>query len=73
MRDVDISSPTIAFAYPEKIASSGLRFWLARLFKRKPSHYVISENSPEYLLYDVGIKDGRSPRFDRNGYKLPEW
>jgi hypothetical protein len=73
MRDVEINSSAIAVVCPEKIASSGLRAWIARLFKRKPSHYVISENSPEYLLRDVGIKEGRPSCFDRAGHKLPEW
>jgi len=73
MRDVEINSSAIASACPEKIASSGLLAWIARLFKRKQNPYVISEHSPEYLLRDVGIKEGRPSRFDRVGHKLPEW
>lgn len=73
MRDVEISSSAIAVACPEKSASFSLRKWIADLFRRKPSEYVINENSPEYLLRDVGIKEGRPSRFDRDGHKLPEW
>ena len=73
MRDVEINSSAIAVVCPKKMAYSGLRAWIARLFKRKPSHYAISENSPEYLLRDVGIKEGRPSHFDRDGHKLPEW
>lgn len=73
MRDVEISSSAIAAACPKKIAPFSLRAWIARLFKTKRTHYVISENSPEYLLRDVGIKEGRRSRFDHVGHKMPEW
>lgn len=73
MRDVEINSSTIDVACPEKNASSNWFVWIACLVKRKPTHYVISEHSPEYLLRDVGIKEGRPSRFDRDGHKLPEW
>jgi len=73
MRDVEISSSAIASACPEKIAPFSLRAWIARLFQCKPSPYIISEHSPEYLLRDVGIKQGRPSRFNRDGHKLPEW
>jgi len=73
MRDVEINSSAIAVACPEKSAFPGLRTWILGLFQRKHSPYVISEHSPEYLLRDVGIKEGRPSRFDRDGHKLPEW
>lgn len=73
MRDVEISSSTIAAACPEKTTPLSLRKWIAHLFKRKRKYYVINEHSPEYLLHDVGIKEGRPTRFARDGHKLPEW
>jgi len=73
MREVEINSSAIVSACPEKISPFSLRAWIARLFKAKRTHYVISENSPEYLLRDVGIKEGRPSRFDRTGHKMPEW
>ncbi|MEJ5080804.1 hypothetical protein [Ochrobactrum sp. MYb379] len=73
MRDVEISSSAIVSACPEKITPFSLRAWIARFFRAKPSPYIISEHSPEYLLRDVGIKEGRPSRFNRDGHKLPEW
>ncbi|MFD1198598.1 hypothetical protein ACFQ3K_09800 [Brucella gallinifaecis] len=73
MRDVEMHSSAVTVACPEKKPSSGLRAWITRLFRRKRHHYVLSKYSPEYLLHDVGIKDGRPTRYDGGGHKLPEW
>ncbi len=73
MRDVEISSSTIAVTCPEKRTFFDLRVWIGRLFRRKRHYHVISAYSPEYLLHDVGIKDGRPSRLDRGGHRLPEW
>lgn len=73
MRDVEINSSATAAACPEMRASFSWNEWIARIFMREPSHYVISEHSPEYLLRDVGIKEGRPSCFNRDGHKLPEW
>lgn len=73
MRNVEINSSAIAVVCPEKIVASGLRAWIAHLFERKGKRGVLSEHAPDYLLHDVGIKDGRPSRFDRGGHKLPEW
>lgn len=58
---------------PVNAGSTGWRELLARLFRRKSAHYAISEHSPQYLLRDVGIIEGRPPRFSRSRHKLPEW
>lgn len=73
MRDVEINSSAIAAACPEKTASSSFGAWIRRLLKRKRNNHVLSEHSPEYLLRDVGLKEGRPSCFDRDGHKLPEW
>ncbi|MFC7066519.1 hypothetical protein [Brucella rhizosphaerae] len=73
MRDVEICSSAIAAACPEGTVFSGWRGWIARLFNRKQKHYVVSENSPEYLLRDIGLIEGRSSRLSRHRQKLPEW
>jgi hypothetical protein len=73
MRDVEISSSAIAVACPESTAFSGWRGWIARFFHRKKKHYVITENSPEYLLRDIGFKEGRPSRLSGHRQKLPEW
>ncbi|MBR7653821.1 hypothetical protein HED50_17925 [Ochrobactrum oryzae] len=45
----------------------------SRLFSRKRTYIVITEHSPEYLLRDIGIGDGRTQYYSRDGHKLPEW
>jgi len=52
---------------------SGWSTLFARLFSRKRTHLVITEHSPEYLLRDIGIGDGRTQYYSRDGHKLPEW
>lgn len=73
MRDVEIISSAIASACPEKGTATRFIIWITGMFKRKQKTYVISEHSPEYLLRDLGIKEGRPSRFTRDGHKLPEW
>ncbi|WP_139973927.1 MULTISPECIES: hypothetical protein [Brucella/Ochrobactrum group] len=51
----------------------GWRALFSRLFSRKSTHIVITEHSPEYLLRDIGIGDGRTQYYSRDGHKLPEW
>lgn len=54
-------------------ADSGWSALFSRLFSRKRTHIVITEHSPEYLLRDIGIGDGRTQYYSRDGHKLPEW
>lgn len=52
---------------------SGLGAFLSRFFARRKARIVITEYSPEYLLRDIGLREGRRPHYSREGHKLPEW
>ncbi|MBB5703308.1 hypothetical protein FHS76_003208 [Ochrobactrum daejeonense] len=70
MRNTDsacIAAPSVPAARP------GPSAFFRRLFARRKARIVITEYSPEYLLRDIGLREGRRPHYSREGHKLPEW
>ncbi len=51
----------------------GLRAFFNHLFAHRKARIVITEYSPEYLLRDIGLREGRPQYYSREGHKLPEW
>lgn len=77
MQDIEINAPALAgacsAAVPSDKATKGWYRLFLRLFQRKSAPYVVSEYSPDYLLRDLGLMEGRPSRLPRGGHKLPDW
>ncbi|MFQ0815305.1 hypothetical protein AVM02_02065 [Brucella anthropi] len=73
MKNLDSACATATMSPTCPEAGNGWSVLFSRLFSRKRAHVVITEHSPEYLLRDIGIADGRTQYYSRDGHKLPEW
>lgn len=73
MKNLDSACTTATAPTISHGANSGWNALFSRLFSRKRTYTVITEHSPEYLLRDIGISDGRTRYYSRDGHKLPEW
>jgi hypothetical protein len=77
MQNIEINAPALAGACtasgPSDKAATGWYRLFMRLFQRKPAPYVVSEHSPDYLLRDLGLMEGRTSRLPRGGHRLPDW
>jgi len=74
MGEIMKNTDTICVAAPPVSESrSGLGALIGRLFARRKARLVVTEYSPEYLLHDIGLRDGRRQYYSRDGHKLPEW
>jgi hypothetical protein len=73
MKNLDSACTTATAPTVNHGSESGWSALFFRLFSRKRTHIVITEHSPEYILRDIGIGDGRTQYYSRDGHKLPEW
>ncbi|KAB2676964.1 hypothetical protein F9K85_09195 [Brucella tritici] len=73
MKNLDSACTTATAPTVSHGSESGWSALFSRLFSRKRTHIVITEHSPEYILRDIGIGDGRAQYYSRDGHKLPEW
>ncbi|MBJ6133156.1 hypothetical protein JAU75_09955 [Ochrobactrum sp. Q0168] len=77
MQNIEMNAPALAGACaasgPTDKAASGWYRLFSRLFQRRPATYVVSEHSPDYLLRDLGLMEGRTSHLPRGRHKLPEW
>ena len=77
MKNLDSACTTATASPISHTTESGWSALFSRLFSRLSSlrrtRVIINEYSPEYLLRDIGIGDGRTQYYSRDGHKLPEW
>ncbi|MCH4542662.1 hypothetical protein DK867_21130 [Ochrobactrum sp. POC9] len=73
MKNLDSACTTVTAPAMSHATNSGWSALFSRLFSRKRTYAVITEHSPEYLLRDIGISDGRTQYYSRDGHRLPEW
>ncbi|ELT46803.1 hypothetical protein D584_22961 [Brucella intermedia M86] len=73
MKNLDSACTTATASAISHATESGWSALFSRLFSFRRTRVTINEYSPEYLLRDIGIGDGRTQYYSRDGHKLPEW